>query len=201
MTPATDRMKSEERREAILEAAIAEFAVAGFAGATTADIAKRAGISQPYVFRFFPTKKELFLAAVDRCKSRILRDWEHAVAESRRVAARVPRPNLRGDPPGATRRADGHAPCLRLGRGSRTSPRQCATTSRSSTATSCTSSSGMGMPGAYEEAARFMARGFVINAAMAIGLESALTTEEWAGICPAGGVARIEDRLEDTPAA
>ena len=40
-----------------------------------------------------------------------------------------------------------------------------------------------------------MGRGFLINAAMAIGLESALTAEEWLGICSKAGIARIEDRL------
>ena len=81
MSPPTDRMSAAERREAILAAAVEEFAASGFAGATTADIAKRAGISQPYVFRFFPTKKDLTLAVIDRCMSRIISDWENALPE------------------------------------------------------------------------------------------------------------------------
>src|SRR3972149_2031538 len=75
----SDRMTAADRREAILEAAVEEIARNGFAGATTADIARRAGISQPYVFRFFPTKKDLCLAVIDRCLSRVLRDWESAM--------------------------------------------------------------------------------------------------------------------------
>jgi AcrR family transcriptional regulator len=65
------RMSAEERREAVLEAAITEFAVRGLAGTSTEDVARRAGISQPYLFRLFPTKKALFLALVDRCFQRI----------------------------------------------------------------------------------------------------------------------------------
>src|SRR5689334_4517785 len=60
-------MSAEERREEILEAARYEFADRGLHGTSTEDIAKRAGISQPYVFRLFGTKKELFLAACERC--------------------------------------------------------------------------------------------------------------------------------------
>jgi AcrR family transcriptional regulator len=65
------RMSAEERREAVLEAAIPEFAIRGLAGTSTEDVARRAGISQPYLFRLFPTKKALFLSLVERCYQRI----------------------------------------------------------------------------------------------------------------------------------
>ncbi len=64
-------MTAEERREAVLEAAIPEFAAGGLAGTSTEDVARRAGISQPYLFRLFPTKKALFLALVERCFQRV----------------------------------------------------------------------------------------------------------------------------------
>jgi AcrR family transcriptional regulator len=64
---ATHRMTADERRDAIVEAAVHEFADTGLAGTSTETIARRAGISQPYLFRLFGTKKELFLAAVERC--------------------------------------------------------------------------------------------------------------------------------------
>jgi AcrR family transcriptional regulator len=60
-----------DRRDAVLDAAIAEFARLGLHGASTEDIARRAGISQPYIFRLFGTKKDLFLAAVDRVNDRV----------------------------------------------------------------------------------------------------------------------------------
>jgi len=65
-TPETSRLSAEERREDILQAAIHEFALRGLHGASTQAIAKQVGISQPYVFKIFGTKKDLFLAAVNR---------------------------------------------------------------------------------------------------------------------------------------
>jgi AcrR family transcriptional regulator len=64
-------MPATERREMVLEAAVAEFAAHGLAGTSTEDVARQAGISQPYLFRLFPTKKALFLALVERCFRRI----------------------------------------------------------------------------------------------------------------------------------
>ena len=66
-TAAVPRKTAEERREAILEAALIEFAERGLHGTSTDDIARRAGISQPYLFRLFGTKKDLFIAACRRC--------------------------------------------------------------------------------------------------------------------------------------
>ena len=59
-------MSAEERREEILEAAMIEFARKGLHGTSTETIAERVGISQPYLFRLFPTKKDLFLAASEK---------------------------------------------------------------------------------------------------------------------------------------
>lgn len=71
MTETRQRMSAAERREMVLEAAVAEFAAHGLAGTSTEDVARRAGISQPYLFRLFPTKKALFLALVQRCFQRV----------------------------------------------------------------------------------------------------------------------------------
>src|SRR5215470_7681130 len=81
MATTRTRSTAEERREQVLAAAVSEFAARGFEAATTADIAKRAGISQAYVFRLFTSKRELFLAAVDRCFGRIERRFRDAVAD------------------------------------------------------------------------------------------------------------------------
>ena len=64
-------MSAADRREMVLEAAVPEFAARGLAGTSTEDVARRAGISQPYLFRLFPTKKALFLALVQRCFRRV----------------------------------------------------------------------------------------------------------------------------------
>src|SRR3954467_15926671 len=60
------RMPAAERREAILEAAMIEFARGGLHGTATEDIARRAGITHPYVFRLFGTKKALYLETIER---------------------------------------------------------------------------------------------------------------------------------------
>ena len=74
------RMPAAERREAILEAAMIEFARGGLHGTATEDIARRAGITQPYVFRLFGTKKALYLETIERCFDRIQREFEAAAA-------------------------------------------------------------------------------------------------------------------------
>jgi AcrR family transcriptional regulator len=74
----TERKSKEIRREEILDAALIEFAEHGLEGASTEDIARRAGISQPYVFRLFGTKKELFTAVVARCFRETLEMFQRA---------------------------------------------------------------------------------------------------------------------------
>ena len=74
----TLRQTAEERRAEVLAAAVDEFARAGFHGASTDAIARRAGISQPYLFRLFGSKKELYLAAVRRCFRRTLEAMQGA---------------------------------------------------------------------------------------------------------------------------
>lgn len=58
----------------MLAAAITEFARSGYAGTSTDAIATRAGISQPYLFRLFGTKKDLFIATYDLVGERIIRE-------------------------------------------------------------------------------------------------------------------------------
>src|ERR687885_2189758 len=77
------RQSAEERREAVLDAAQAEFAARGLHGASTEAIAKAAGISQPYIFRLFGSKKELFKATTARCLRETLEVFQRA-AEGKR---------------------------------------------------------------------------------------------------------------------
>ena len=65
------RQTAGARRSSVLTAAIAEFARSGFAGTSTETIAARAGISQPYLFRLFGTKKDLFIATYNLVSARI----------------------------------------------------------------------------------------------------------------------------------
>jgi AcrR family transcriptional regulator len=83
MVTTSERKTKEERREAVLDAALEVFADHGLTAASTEEIAARAGISQPYVFRLFGTKKELFKAVVNRCFRETLEAFQRA-AEGKR---------------------------------------------------------------------------------------------------------------------
>ncbi len=60
------RVPASARRDALIEAAVHEFAQGGLDGTPVDRIARRVGVAQPYVFSLFPNKRELFLAAVER---------------------------------------------------------------------------------------------------------------------------------------
>jgi AcrR family transcriptional regulator len=71
MASAPTRRSAEERRREIVEIAIRHFAQNGYNGTSTDQVAREAGISQPYLFRLFGTKRELFLACHDVMHGRI----------------------------------------------------------------------------------------------------------------------------------
>ena len=74
------RKSASERREEILAVALRHFAIGGLHGTSTEAIAREAGISQPYLFRLFHTKKELFLACVDRADGKVSEVFARAAA-------------------------------------------------------------------------------------------------------------------------
>lgn len=80
--PAATRTLStaDERRGALIEAAVPVFAERGFRAASTVEIAEAAGISQAYLFRLFPTKVDLFVAVCQACRARMLELFRSAVA-------------------------------------------------------------------------------------------------------------------------
>jgi len=61
----------EDKKELIIESAVRVFAERGYYKATTAMVAKAAGVTQPYVFHFFENKEELFKVVIDRAFGRI----------------------------------------------------------------------------------------------------------------------------------
>ncbi len=75
---ATTRKTADERRTAVLEAARGHFADHGYHGASTEAIARDAGISQPYLFRLFGTKKDLFIASSSACLAATLSAFREA---------------------------------------------------------------------------------------------------------------------------
>jgi AcrR family transcriptional regulator len=82
MVVRSERKSADERRGEILDAAVVEFAEQGLHASTEA-IATRAGISQPYIFRLFGSKKDLFKAATARCFRETLETFQRA-AEGKR---------------------------------------------------------------------------------------------------------------------
>ena len=84
------RKSAEVRREEIVEIALRHFAEGGYHGTSTEAIAREAGISQPYLFRLFGTKRELFLACAERCFGRVtevFREAAEAAPEGERKTA------------------------------------------------------------------------------------------------------------------
>ncbi|MFD1776936.1 TetR/AcrR family transcriptional regulator [Paenibacillus rhizophilus] len=78
---AKDTTTSVNRKSDIISAAIEVFAEIGYYRATTAQVAERAKISQPYIFRFFPTKEVLLLTALEVSWARIIESF-HQVVQS-----------------------------------------------------------------------------------------------------------------------
>jgi len=77
--PAATRMRAEDRRALVIEAATAVFGERGYVGATTEAVARAAGVSQPYVVRMFGTKEELFLAVLRRALELLLAAFRSAI--------------------------------------------------------------------------------------------------------------------------
>lgn len=80
-TRSRQRVPAAERRDALIEAAVHEFAQTGLHGTPVDRIARAVGVAQPYVFSLFHSKRELFLAAVERCFAIIDALMERAAAE------------------------------------------------------------------------------------------------------------------------
>jgi AcrR family transcriptional regulator len=75
------RVPASERRDALIEAAVHEFAHGGLHGTPVDRIARRVGVAQPYVFSLFANKRELFLAAVERGFEQVAEAFTRAAAE------------------------------------------------------------------------------------------------------------------------
>ncbi|WP_234435048.1 MULTISPECIES: TetR/AcrR family transcriptional regulator [Streptomyces] len=80
MAKSSIRMSAEERRESVVRAALIEFARGGYRGTSTEAIARRVGVSQPYLFRLFPGKQAIFEAAAERCVEETWRVFDEASA-------------------------------------------------------------------------------------------------------------------------
>src|ERR1700722_4898903 len=74
------RVPAAQRRDALIEAAVHEFAHGGLHGTPVDRIARRVGVAQPYVFSLFASKRELFLAAVERGFELVAETFSEAAA-------------------------------------------------------------------------------------------------------------------------
>jgi AcrR family transcriptional regulator len=84
------RVPAAERRDALIEAAVHHFAHGGLQGTKVSAIAAEVGVAQPYVFSLFPTKRELFLAAVERCFEKVQALFTEAAADFDRDGPQEP---------------------------------------------------------------------------------------------------------------
>jgi AcrR family transcriptional regulator len=75
------RLTATERSEQMVDAAITAFAATGYAGTTTDDVARLAGVSQPYVLRLFGSKQKLFLATVEQACGRVEQTFRQAARD------------------------------------------------------------------------------------------------------------------------
>jgi TetR/AcrR family transcriptional regulator len=73
---------AHERRRLILEGAQSVFAASSYARAGTSEVAKAAGVSAPALYRYFPSKKDLYLSTLAAASPRLLEIWKRAAAET-----------------------------------------------------------------------------------------------------------------------
>lgn len=76
MTVAPARLPAAERRLALVEAAVRVFTQGSYRGATTAEIAREAGVSEPILYRHFASKRELYIACLDHVWEKAKGIWE-----------------------------------------------------------------------------------------------------------------------------
>ncbi len=85
------RLPAAQRREQLLDVAAQLFATRGYAGATTAQIAKEADVTEPIIYRHFKSKRDLFVALIERIGKQTLEQWESDLGKSENPAIRLAR--------------------------------------------------------------------------------------------------------------
>src|SRR5215210_5233618 len=77
----TLRLPAEERKAAVLECACGIFSSGSYRGTTTAEIARKAGVTEPILYRHFESKRGLYLAVLDESWRRLHKLWDEVVEE------------------------------------------------------------------------------------------------------------------------
>jgi len=85
------RLPAAQRREQLLDVAAQLFATKGYAGATTAQIAKMAGVTEPIIYRHFKSKRDLFVALIERTGKQTIEQWKADLSKSENPAIRLAR--------------------------------------------------------------------------------------------------------------
>lgn len=91
------RLPAAKRKSQLLDVAAELFSRAGYARATTAELAKAAGVTEPIIYRHFASKRDLFVDLIDRTAERTLKTWEAHLAGAKEPSERLKR--LLGDNP------------------------------------------------------------------------------------------------------
>ena len=81
MSATRPRLSAAERRQAVLDTACRVFARSSYRGATTAEIAREAGITEPILYRHFGSKRDLYLACLDEAWRSFRETAERALDE------------------------------------------------------------------------------------------------------------------------
>jgi len=75
----------------LLDTAVSLFAEKGYGGATTAELARAAGVTEPIIYRHFASKKDLFVAVIDRTSELTISRWDRQLSNARDAAQRLRR--------------------------------------------------------------------------------------------------------------
>jgi AcrR family transcriptional regulator len=175
MAAPSRRKSAEERREEILAVALEHFAVGGYRGTSTEVIAREAGISQPYLFRLYRTKRELFLACNTRACEKVIEVFRDAAAQ----APEDERLRAMGHAYLEKLRPDRHAILMMMQGFVATSDEEIQADVRrrfGNVVAEVTRLSGA----SPQEVWRFMANGMLLNIVAALDLEAIADEDEWA---------------------
>jgi AcrR family transcriptional regulator len=85
------RLPAKQRREQLLDVAAKLFATSGYARSTTAELAKLAGVTEPIIYRHFNSKRDLFIALVERTAQQTVEQWERVLRNQDDAAERLRR--------------------------------------------------------------------------------------------------------------
>lgn len=85
------RLPAAQRKAQLLDTAVSLFAERGFGGATTAELARAAGVTEPIIYRHFKSKKDLFIAVIDRAGELTIDAWSNALRSTEDPAKRLRR--------------------------------------------------------------------------------------------------------------